>query len=220
MPRKTATQPPKVDALRLADLADGDASALAAHQTFESARYAEADLSGRELSGVTFSECELLACSAHETDFRNARFRETRIEQLNAPTFTASRSTFRDVQVEGSRMGAMELYDSELRSVVVSNCKLGLINLRSSDVRDVIFRGCIIDELDLGEADLARVAFEDCTAGAIDVTRATLQHVDLRGLEIDVVRSVEGMRGSTIGSAQAAGLAGLFAAHLGIRVED
>lgn len=124
------------------------------------------------------------------------------------------------MRIEGSRIGSAELYDAELHSLVVEQSKLGWVNLRAAELRDVRFQGCSFDELDLGEATLARVAFEDCTVGELVVTRTTMQDVDLRGLDIRAIRSLEGLAGATIDSQQAAALAEHFAAQLGLRIED
>lgn len=217
---RNTTTPPKIDRRRAVDLEEGDADTLAAHTTFERMRYSDADLSGRNLAGVTLSECELSGVSIDDADFTSARMVDTRIEHVHAPRFSASRSTLHNVQIDSSRIGAMDLYDSGLRSVMVTDSKISLINLRAGNLRDVLFRGCIIDELDLAEANLTRVAFEDCRVGELDVNRATLAHVDFRGLEIGIIRNLDGLRGSTMTGHQAVSLSSLFAAHLGIRIDD
>jgi len=217
---RTTTKPPKIDGRRPVELDDGDAGDLAAHTTVERMRYSDVDLSGLDLAGVTLSECELTGVSVDGTDFTSARMVDTRIERMHAPKFSASRSTLHNVRIVGSRIGALDLYDSGLRSVVVTDSKISLINLRAGNLRDVLFRGCIIDELDLAEANLTRVAFEDSRIGDLDVNRATLAHVDFRGAEIGVIRNLDGLRGSTISGHQAVALAGMFAAHLGIRIDS
>ena len=214
------TQPPAIDPLRLDGLDAGDESELAPQGALEGRRFLDTAVEGRDLSGISFSECELVGWNAHETSFRSARFLETRIERLNAPVFLGARSTFRDARLEQSRLGSAELFDAELRSVVIEHSKLGWVNLRAAELIDVRFVGCSFDELDLGEARLTRVSFEDCTVDELVVTRATMRDVDLRGLEMSAIRSLEGLAGATIDSHQAARLAQHFAAQLGLRVED
>lgn len=210
---------PRIDAEPRMRPEEGDADELVSHATFERTRYANPDLSGRDLAGLTLSECELTGATMDDTDLTSARLIDTRIRQLHAPRFSAPRGTLRNVRVEGSRIGAWDLFDAGLQSVVVTDSKLGLVDLRAAAVRDVQFRGCIIDELDLGDAKLTRVAFDDCRVAAIDTHRATLTDVDFRGLDIGLVRNPDGMRGATISGHQAVALAGLFAAHLGIQVD-
>ncbi|WP_026851551.1 pentapeptide repeat-containing protein [Glaciibacter superstes] len=220
MAKKPSTIAPRIDPIRLIDLTDGDAGAIDAHGSRDGERFSGADVSGRDLAGVTFTECELLDLVAHETDFRSASFVDTRFERLNAPIFTASRSRFRDVELDGSRLGSAEFYDSTWESVHISNCKLGFVNLRGAVLRDVLFSNCTIDELDLGGATVQRVAFTDTAVRSLDVTRATLENVDLRGLDLCSITGLEGLRGATVNSFQVSELASLFATQLGIKVED
>lgn len=211
---------PKISPLRLRDLEEGDADELAPDSTEDRRRFAEPTVKGRDLSGITFSECELAGWEVRDAVFTESAFLETRITGLFATGFRASRSTFRQVEVDDARIGAVELMESKLRSVVFTDVRLGFVNLRGAGLTDVVFRGCMLDGIDAADATLTRVAFEDCTAGEIDVSRAKLQHVDLRGLQVERIRGVEGIAGATMSHLQVVGLAEVFAAHLGITVTD
>ena len=222
--KATGTLAPRIEPLRLIDLDDVDVDAaaaqLTAHASHEISRFQDVDVAGRDLAGSTFTECELVGWSANETSFRDARFADTRIDRLNAPVFVAPRVSMRDVVVENSRMGSLEIYDATLNSVVISHSKLDWTNLRASKVTDVLFRECAFAEIDLGGAVLERVAFENCTAEKIDLTGARLKHVDLRGLDVQAIDGLQGLKGATISSSQALLMIGAFAAHLGITIED
>ncbi|QRY84019.1 pentapeptide repeat-containing protein [Tsukamurella tyrosinosolvens] len=211
---------PKTSPLRLGDLEDGNTDELMPGDTEDRRRFAGPTVQGRDLSGITFSECELEGWEVRDAVFTESAFLETRISALFATGFRASRSTFRQVEVDDARIGAVELMDSKLRSVVFTDVRLGFVNLRGAGLTDVIFRGCMLDGIDAGDATLTRVSFEDCTAGEIDVTRAKLQHVDLRGLQVERIRGLEGIAGATMSHLQVLGLAEVFAAHLGIHVTD
>ena len=211
---------PKISSLRLGDLEEGDTDALMPGDTEDRRRFAEPTVKGRDLSGITFSECELAGWEVRDAIFTESAFLETRISALFATGFRASRSTFRQVEVDDARIGAVELMDAKLRSVVFTDVRLGFVNLRGAGLTDVVFRGCMLDGIDAGDASLTRVAFEDCTAGEIDVSRAKLQHVDLRGLQVERIRGLDGIAGATMSHLQAVGLAEVFAAHLGIHVTD
>ncbi|AUN41243.1 pentapeptide repeat-containing protein [Tsukamurella tyrosinosolvens] len=211
---------PKISPLRLGDLEDGNTDELMPGDTEDRRRFAGPTVQGRDLSGITFSECELEGWEVRDAVFTESAFLETRISALFATGFRASRSTFRQVEVDDARIGAVELMDSKLRSVVFTDVRLGFVNLRGAGLTDVIFRGCMLDGIDAGDATLTRVSFEDCTAGEIDVTRAKLQHVDLRGLQVERIRGLEGIAGATMSHLQVVGLAEVFAAHLGIHVTD
>jgi uncharacterized protein YjbI with pentapeptide repeats len=217
--RSTATRQPVLSRLVLPGLDPADAEDLAAHAHHDGLALEGADLSGRDLTGATFTECELVGVTAHTTLLRHARLVETRIERLDAPVLDATRSTWRDVELSGSRVGALDIYDAELRSTWITGSKFGWINLRSSTLEDVLFEDCTLEELDLSGVTATRVAFVDCRAGSLALAHARLQDVDLRGLEIGTVGNLEGMSGATLSPEQVTGLAPAFAAHLGIRVE-
>jgi len=217
---KPSTHPPRLDAPRSLDLAEGDTDSLESHDGRDGERYSGADLGERDLAGATFSECEFLDLSAHETDFRAAEFVDTRFDRLNAPIFTAPRSRFRDVTIENSRVGSAEFYEASWQSVHFRNCKLGYINLRGANLRDVLFTNCQIEELDLGGAKALRVAFVDTVITNLDVTRSQLEHVDLRGADMRALSGLEGLRGATVNPYQVTELAPIFARQFGIRVEE
>ncbi|OWY83631.1 pentapeptide repeat-containing protein [Rhodococcus sp. BUPNP1] len=220
MAARSTTRPPRIDAPDLGVLTDTDGDELHAHGIFESVRYTGTDLTGRDLTGIVLSECSLVASIVADSDLTNARLRDTLVERMQAPNLFAPRSSLHRVHIRDSRIGALDLFDADLRSVTIADSKLGLVNLRAATGRDVLFRGCILDELDLGGGTFTRVAFEDCSVGVLDLDRATLDQVDLRGLRIDTIRNMGGMKGATIDAHQAVALAGQFAAHLGLRIED
>jgi hypothetical protein len=220
MAKKLSTVAPRLDNIELVGLTDGESALLEAHESYDGERFTSADLSERDLTGAAFSECEFLDLTAYDSDFRAAGFVDTRFERLNAPIFKASRSRFRNVEMDGSRLGSAEFYGASWQSVHISNSKLGFINLRGAELRDVLFTNCTIDELDLGEAKANRVSFVNTTVNSLDLTRSTLQHVDLRALEMRRLSGLEGLKGATVNSFQVSELAPLFARQLGIKVED
>ncbi|MGK9146110.1 pentapeptide repeat-containing protein [Plantibacter flavus] len=220
MAKRTGTTAPRLDAVRLIDLTDGEESALEAHGSIEGLRLTDLDLSHRDLAGITVSESLLTEVTAHQTDFRAASFLDTRIERLNAPIFLTPRARLRDVEIDGSRIGSADSYDANWQSVHVSHSKLGFVNLRGAVLQDVLFTDCAIDELDLADATATRVSFVNCTLNSLDVTRAKLTDVDLRSLELRRIAGLEHLRGATMTSFQVAELAAMFAEQFGIRVQD
>lgn len=216
---KSQTRPPKIDELRVVQRTDGDASSLEADDDREFELFTDADLAGRDLTGITLRECAVDGADLDDTNLRGARFIETALSAVNAPVLRMSRSTWRDVVVDRSRLGSAELFDTTWNAVRIRHSKLGYVNLRGSSLTDVIFDDCTIDELDLGGVTATRVAFPGTSVKTLDVTRATLKHVDLRGLDFRAVHGLEGLAGATVTEFQVAELAPLFAAQLGIVVE-
>jgi uncharacterized protein YjbI with pentapeptide repeats len=216
---KSTTHPPRIDALREVQRTDGDAASVDADRDLEFESFTDANLSGRDLTGLTLRECAFDAVDLDDANLRGARFLETTLSGVHAPVLRMSRSTMRDVLLERSRLGSAELFDTTWNGVRIRQCKLGYVNLRGSTLTDVIFEDCTIDELDLGGVTATRVAFPGTTVKTLDVTRATLKHVDLRGLDFRAVHGLEGLAGATVNEVQVAELAQLFAAQLGIVVE-
>lgn len=216
---KSQTRPPRIDTLRAVQRTEGDAAALEPDDDRELERFAGADLSGRDLAGITFRECEISDTDLDDANLRGARFIDSVLSGVHAPVLRASRSTWRDTLLERSRVGSAEVFDASWNAVRIRQCKLGYINLRGSSLTDVIFEDCTIDELDLGGVTATRVAFPGTTVKTLDVTRASLTHVDLRGLEFRAVHGLDGLAGATVSDAQLSELAPLLAAQLGIVVE-
>lgn len=211
---------PKVAPLRLAGLSDGAADDLVAGETYDRQRFASPTLRGRDLAGITLSECELVDWEVRDTLLADASLLETRIVRLFATGFRAPRSTMRQLEVDDARIGAVELMEARLRSVVFTDVRLGFVNLRGAALTDVVFRDCVLEGVDVGDASLTRVSFEGCRAGELDLTRAKLKDVDLRGLQVERIRGLEGIAGATLSHLQVVGLAETFAAHLGIHITD
>jgi uncharacterized protein YjbI with pentapeptide repeats len=220
VPKKTATHPPRIDAIRLDDLAVGDADDLLSQGRYEGLRFEGADLGGRDLGGIGFSECAFDDVQAHATGFRAATFSEFAFSRFNAPVFSAPRARLRDVTMDGSRIGSAELYETYVNSARFTNSKLGFVNARGAQLLDVSFEGCTIDELDLSGASLTRVSFTDTTVHSLSLAGAKLTHLDLRGAEFSQIDGFESLRGATLSGYQVGTLAASFATHLGISVED
>ena len=220
MPRRPQLKPPALSPLNLPELEEGDPASLEGEGRCERARFTDVDVSGRDLSGIEFSECELLRPIAHETRLRGARFVETRIERMLAPALDAPGCTLRDVELTGSRLGAVELHDAEVRQLVVEDSRIDWLNLRGGRMHDVVFRRCRFGELDLVGLAAERVAFEECGADSVRFRDAVLRHADLRGLEMGSVSGLEGMKGTVITPEQSMRLTPAFAEHFGLMVAE
>jgi uncharacterized protein YjbI with pentapeptide repeats len=219
-------QPPVVapDVTRLATSGTGrleetDPLDLGPREDYELLHVADGDIS-RDLSGISLTDCRLERLTAHGAVLTGARLMDTMLVAVTAPSLAASRMSLQDVVIRDSRLGAAEMFDGVVRGLIVEGCRIDFLNLRGSTLTDVLFRDCHIGDLDLGGARSDRVAFEGCRADAVDMSGARNRNVDLRGLEIGGLRSVDGLVGTTMSAMQTALLATVFASHLGIRVED
>ncbi len=185
----------------------------------EGKRVGVLDIAGERLPDLELEESVVEVLRAGDADLRGLRVRDTVVEELDAPVLRASSSTWRTVRVSGGRVGSAELYDSAIDGVEFIGLKLGFVNLRGATLTDVVFRDCVVDELDLADAELVRVAFPGTRIRAVEGTGTRIEHVDLRGADLDRAERLEGLRGATIGSEQLYTLAPLLATQAGYRVD-
>lgn len=217
--RRKQNPAPSISPLILPDLDEIDPELLTDQHSYDAMRFVDADLSYRDLSGTVFLECEFLRPVADGTEFRGARFSETRIDGMTAPVFRTDRASFRDVVVANSRLGVVEASNAHIQSTLFDSCKLDFLNLRAAELTNVVFRNCRIGEVDFNGAAASRVAFEGCVIDTVSLGQTRLENVDLRGADIDIINGLEGARGVTLSRPQVILLAEAFARHLGIAVE-
>lgn len=212
------TQPPRLDPIRLGELAPGEASDLVRDADLDSVRFADLVLADLTLPGALVASARFSDVVADETDLRGARLHEVELERVNLPVVRAARSQWRDVRVTG-RLGSLEAYEVQWRAVHFVGCKLSFVNLRGAELVDVAFTDCTIEELDLGSAVVRRMGLRGTRIGALDVRQAELHDVDLRGATFDGLDGLTSLTGATIGPDQLMLLAPLMADGLGLRVE-
>lgn len=218
--RKQQSLPPSISSLILPELDETSPELLAAQGSYDAMRFIDADLSLLDLTGTTFMECEFVGPTADGTEFRSARFSETRIDKMTSPIFRAYQASFRDVVVVNSRLGVIEASNADIQSTLFDSCKMDFLNLRAAELTNVIFRDCRIGEVDFGGCTASRVAFEGCIIDSVNLGHTRLENVDLRSAEIGIINGLEGARGVTLNRSQVNLLAEVFARHLGIAVED
>jgi uncharacterized protein YjbI with pentapeptide repeats len=221
MPRSSGTDAPRITLTEPADLDDwtpGPGDVLTGDR-IEGKRIETLDLAGERLPDVEIEESVIGTLRVDGADLRGLRVRDSVVEVLDAPVLRASSSAWREVRIAGGRVGSAELYDAGLNGVEFVGMKLGFVNLRGSTLTDVVFRDCVIDELDIADARLLRVSFDGTRIRAAEGSNTRIDHVDLRGADLDRVERLEGFRGATIAADQLYTLAPLLAAQTGYRVD-
>src|SRR5699024_12488839 len=83
--RALTTRAPVLEALVLPELEAAGPEGLAAQGSFDALLLADADLTGRDLAGITLTECALRGAAAHSAVLKHCRLIETRVERLPAP---------------------------------------------------------------------------------------------------------------------------------------
>ncbi|MET4781506.1 pentapeptide repeat-containing protein [Glaciihabitans sp. UYNi722] len=217
--RSKTTTAPRLDFRAPTQLIDIDAAGLIAGEDRDQERYADADLSHRDLTGSSFTECEFDAVTLTDAQLRGSRFIESLLTAPFAPVLLAARTTWRDVLIENPRWGSAELFDAEMRTLHIRGGKIDYLNLRNARLTDVLIEDCTITDLDLGGFHGTRVSLLNCRIETLDLTRATCKDVDLRTSDFSAINGLDGLRGVTIDEFQLSLFAPLLAAHLGIVVE-
>jgi uncharacterized protein YjbI with pentapeptide repeats len=221
MPRSSGTDAPRItltDPTDLDDWTPGPGDVLTGDRV-EGKRIDVFDLAGERLPDLEIEESVIGTLRVDGADLRGLRVRDSVVETLDAPVLRASSSSWREVRIAGGRIGSAELYDAGLNGVEFVGMKLGFVNLRGSTLTDVVFRDCVLDELDIADARLLRVSFDGTRIRAAEGPNTRIEHVDLRGADLDRVERLEGFRGATIGADQLYTLAPLLAAQAGYRVD-
>jgi len=221
MPRSSGTDAPRITLTEPTDLdgwTPGPGDVLTGDR-IEGKRIDVFDLAGERLPDLEIEESVIGTLRVDGADLRGLRVRDSVVETLDAPVLRASSSSWREVRIAGGRIGSAELYDAGLNGVEFVGMKLGFVNLRGSTLTDVVFRDCVVDELDIADARLLRVSFEGTRIRAVEGSNTRIEHVDLRGADLDRVERLEGFRGATIAADQLYTLAPLLAAQAGYRVD-
>ena len=215
----TPAQPPRitVSPRRVLDAFDG--RLLTRNDDRDRELYRDADLTGYDLTGSAFTECDFFAVTVNDTQLRGSRFVECRFSDSFAPSLLAARTHWREVLIENPRWGSAELFDADLASVHLRGGKIDYLNLRNSTITDLLIEDCTITDLDLGGCRGTRIALRDCRIETLDVSRAALVDVDLRSTTPSTILGLGGMRGVTIDDYQLSLFAPLFASELGLIVD-
>ncbi|MFI8522180.1 pentapeptide repeat-containing protein [Streptomyces sp. NPDC085481] len=188
---------------------------------YEGVEFDGLDLAGQDGVGARFLDCAVRGCALDEARLTAARFLDSVLEGVRGVGTDLAGAQLRDVELVDARLGGTQLHGAVLERVWVRGGKADYLNLRTAKLKDVVFEGCVLSEPDFGGAVLERVEFVDCVLLGADFTGARLKDVDLRGVQrLEIARGVEALAGAVISTGQLLDLAPVFAAQLGVRVED
>ena len=212
-------KPPRIMLVPLPTLDAIDGRLLVGGDERDREHYSDSDLTGYDLAGTSFMECDFSSVILDDAQLRGSRFAESRITDSFAPSLVAARTHWREVLIHNPRWGSAEFYEADLASVHVRGGKIDYLNLRASKISDLLIEDCTITDLDLGGCRGTRIELRNCRLETLDVTRATLADVDIRSTTLRSVNGLEGLRGVTIDEYQLSLFAPLFATHLGVVVD-
>ena len=183
----------------------GEVPATSPPELEDHADWRELELTGEDLSGTRVRGLEL-------TD---AVLRNCNVANLTAVKASLSRCAF-----AGCRMTGLALPDSGLEDVRFADCLVDLAAFGFARLRRVIFEGCVLRDADFTDARFESVRFHRCELQGATFTGARFAKSEMRGCTLDGLRGIEGLRGVAMDWSDVVGLAGTFAAALGIEVID
>ena len=168
--------------------------------TFQVARLSEVDLSGSRLEHLRIIDGVLSGCN---------------LANIVARSVHAER-----VVVDSSRMTGIDLAEGVLTDVTFRDCRIDLAAFGFAGLKRVSFEDCVLTGTDFLEAQLEAVRFHGCDLREADVRGARMKQCELRRCELAGMQGVESLRGAAMEWSDIVGMAGVWAAALGIEVLD
>jgi len=194
-----------------------------APDALRAAEVRERRLAGLELAGIDATALQLLESRAEDVDLseaqlRGATFRDCVIDRgsmANAVTVEArlSRVEFRGVRLTGTTFSAATMEDVTFRE-----CRLDWASFRAATLDGVRFDDCRLDGSEFVGTKLSSVVFTTCDLSGADLARATFQRCEMRGCELDAVKSPERLRGVGMPVEDVIRSVAVIALGLGVRI--
>ena len=180
-----------------------EAPATEAPELEDHAEWREVELTGEDLSGARVRGLELT---------------DVVLRSCNAANVTALKSSLSRCAFTGCRMTGLALPDSTLEDVRFTDCLIDLAAFGFTRFRRVMFSGCILRDADFTDARFESARFHRCEMEGVTFTGARFARSEMRGCTLEGLRGIEGLRGVAMDWSDVVGLAGTFAAALGIEV--
>ena len=177
--------------------------ATAPPELSDHAEWREVELAGEDLSGARVRDLELT-----DVVMRNC----------NTANLTALKASLSRCEFAGCRMTGLALPDSTLEDVRFTDGLIDLAAFGFSRFRRVIFSGCILRDADFTDARFESVRFHRCEMQGATFTGARFTKSEMRGCTLEGIHGIEGLKGVAMDWSDVVGLAGTFAAALGIEV--
>jgi len=183
-------------------------------------RWAEADLSGAQAEAVRLRRCHLERVVLDGARLPDLELADVVLESCSLANLFALRAHVARVELRGCRLTGMDLAELGGGDLVLRGCRADLVSLRFARLLRATFVDCALTGADLSGADLRGARFEGCDLSGAELSGARLDRASLLGCRLDGVRSPAALRGVRMRWADVVGLAGAFAAALGVEVLD
>jgi uncharacterized protein YjbI with pentapeptide repeats len=124
------------------------------------------------------------------------------------------------VVIDSSRLTGIDFAEGALADVSFRDCRIDLAAFGFAVLKRVSFEDCVLTGTDFLEAQLEAVRFHGCDLREADMRGARMKQCELRGCELAGLQGVESLRGAAMEWSDIVGMAGVWAAALGIEVLD
>lgn len=147
------------------------------NQTFE-----KIDFSKIPLPKGDYENCTFIRCNFSHSDISNIRFSECLFDTCDMSLAKIVETEFRDARFIDSRLLGLqfETCSKFLCSVYFETCILDLASFRGLKIKNTIFKDSSLHEVNFIETDLTGSVFENCDLSRAVFEKTLLEKVDMR----------------------------------------
>ncbi|GAA1083981.1 pentapeptide repeat-containing protein [Nocardiopsis composta] len=186
-------------------------------------------------TALEYGALDLSARRAEDPVVEACRFDRTRLAGLALRRGEVSDAEFRGADLAGarfqdgvfstaaflrSRLTGASWTECGLREVLFEGCKADLASFRFSRFARVVFRDCDLREANFQRADLRGARFEGCRLDGAQFSGASMAGTRFTGCELHGIGGATALSGAVVGGSDAQSLLRVFAAALGVTVQD
>lgn len=167
-------------------------------------------LIGCKTSSLGWKGCKISGCKINECAFYKASFSDILFENCDLSNCDFSEASFVRVSFIGCKLVGCTFREAYLRHVTLTGCRGDFSDFTSSAIRDCLWEDCALPGSSFAECKLS-TQFIKCTLVDTNFFHTSLQGLDFTTCDLNrIVVSPEDLRGATVTTEQAAGLAKLF----------
>lgn len=181
---------------------------------------ARIDVTGTaDLAHSSLEQCVITA-DVDLLDLTGATVLDVSLNDVRAASMPMRNASIRRLRITGGRIGTLDLSAARIDELELRDLRVDYLNLGGAKAHDIVIADSAIRTLDLPQAQLTRVSFENARSDEVDPRGLRAKDVDMRGLDAMSFTDANSLRGVTLTTFQVQQLAPVFAAGIGIQVQD
>jgi uncharacterized protein YjbI with pentapeptide repeats len=216
--RILSPDPPRID-----DALDElvlDAGRIADDAAWSRVHVEDADVSGARGRSVALEEARLEGVAFSGAALPGLRLADAELRRCDLANVRATGGAMRRVAMVGARLTGLQWTEGTIADATFRDCRIDLATFAATRMDRVTFERCLLGQADLQGLRADSVRLVDCDLTDADLSGARLTRCELHGCTLVGLRGLEALRGAAMPWADVVGMAGVFAAALGIRVLD